>query len=57
MNRTFTIDEDIIRRLILRREQDERGHERARAGHSTFRLWRGLLGTFTPEVTPRARWS
>lgn len=57
MNRTFTIDEDIIRRLALRRDQDERAHEHVRHSHPTNRLMRGLLGVFNPEITPRGRWS
>ena len=56
MNRTFTIDEDIIRRLILRREQDQSAHEHVRHSRTTNRLMRGLLGFMSPEVTPRARW-
>jgi len=57
MNRTFTIDEDIIRRLTLRRELDERAHEHARHSHNTHRLMRGLLGVLHREIVPRARWS
>lgn len=57
MNRTFTINEDIIRRLTLRRELDERAHEHVRHSHSTNRLMRGLLGVLHQEIVPRARWS
>jgi hypothetical protein len=57
MNRTFTIDEDIIRRLTLRRDLEERAHEHVRHSHSTNRLMRGLLGIFQTDITPRARWS
>lgn len=49
--RTFTIDEDIIRRLALRRGQEER--ERLRTGVG-FRFLRSLLGA---EIVPRDRWS
>jgi hypothetical protein len=43
MNHTFTIDEDIIRRLVLRRDREEQDHKhRPRSGQLTPGFWRGL---------------
>jgi len=51
MHRPFTIDEDIIRRLILRRDLEEKKHAQDRAGRFSLRLWRGLasLGHESPD--------
>lgn len=43
MNPTFTIDEDVIRRLVLRRDREDFGHQRSRQGHTSPRFWRQLV--------------
>ena len=57
MNRIFTLNEDIIRRLVLRRERDEREHERSRHGYVSLHFWRGLSGLVheSPWFASRAR--
>ncbi len=43
MNPTFTIDEDVIRRLVLRRDREDFSHQRSRQGHTSPRFWRQLV--------------
>jgi hypothetical protein len=57
MNYTFTIDEDIIRRLALRQEQDERQHTSTR--FPSLRSWRGVapVRKQRASLAARTRWS
>jgi hypothetical protein len=57
MNRTFTIDEDIIRRLMLRQRQEETNQAHRRL--PLFRFWHGAPNPRqeTAQLLPRARWS
>jgi hypothetical protein len=58
MSYTFTIDEDIIRRLAHRHEKDEElGQARRRL--SLFRFWHGTAAAGSEGVrfVPRSRWS
>jgi len=58
MNSTFTIDEDIIRRLALKQKQ-ETDRVRVRRRLPLLRLWQGTpsAGYDTVQMTPRKRWS
>jgi hypothetical protein len=58
MNHTFTIDEDIIRRLALRQEQDDRPAMRNTRLRSLL-SWRGSTPVRKPRasLTARTRWS
>jgi len=55
--RPFTVDPDVIRRLALRRDHDEREHERSRPGYLSFRFLRGLSAHAqgTEWALPRSR--
>jgi hypothetical protein len=58
MTRPFTIDEEVIRRLVLRRDLHELKQTQTRKGRFSIRLWRGLAGlTHHLPIVPRARWS
>ena len=58
MTRPFTIDEEVIRRLILRRNLQELEHAEPRKSHLPYRLWRGFTGwVHQLPIVPRARWS
>jgi hypothetical protein len=57
MNHTFTIDEDIIRRLTLRQKQEETSQTHRRL--PLFRFWHGAQNPCreTTQLIPRGRWS
>ena len=55
MTRPFTIDEEIIRRLILRRDSEEQKHAQDRSGRFSFRLWRGIASLGHESSLPRPR--
>jgi hypothetical protein len=59
ITRPFTVDEDVIRRLLLRRDRDEQKHAQNRHGRFPFRLWRGIAGVdYEPPKFPlRGRWN
>jgi hypothetical protein len=43
MNSTFTVNEDIVRRLVLRHDAEEREPRRSRHGLVSTRFWRELI--------------
>jgi hypothetical protein len=58
MNSTFTINEDIIRRLALRQKQ-ETERVRVRRRLPLLRIWQGAPSANydTVQMTPRHRWN
>ncbi len=53
MTRPFTIDAEIVRRLILRRDSEEQKHAQDRSGRFSFRLWRGIASLGHESPVPR----